>query len=129
MKEYESHPYSSWRNLSIYLLASWRAGMKIYDRNLTGTSAAETGRPQEAQNLSRAGTDTSPARGGIDGSNDRVEFSGTMSRLSRALATFESTRANRVQALAVEYQSGKYKPDPAATSKGVVSEALSAGLQ
>jgi hypothetical protein len=103
--------------------------MKIYDRNLTGTSAAETGRAQEAKNLSRAGTDTSPTRGGVDGSNDRVEFSGTMGRLSRALATFESSRANRVKALAVEYQSGKYQPDPAATSKGLVSEALSAGLQ
>jgi hypothetical protein len=103
--------------------------MRIYDRNLTGTSAAESGQAQKTQNLSRAGSDTSPASGGMDGSNDRVEFSGTMSRLSRALATFESTRANRVQALAVEYQSGKYKPDPAATSKGLVSEALSAGLQ
>ena len=103
--------------------------MKIYDTTSTGTSAAETGRAQEAQNLSRAGTDTSPARGSVDGSNDRVEFSGTMSRLSRALATFESTRTSRVQALAVEYQSGKYKPDPAATSKGLIAEALSAGLQ
>ena len=103
--------------------------MKIYDRNLTGTSAAETGRAQEAQNLSRAAADTSPTRGGVDGSTDRVEFSGTMSRLSRALAAFQSTRANRVQALAVEYQSGRYKPDPAATSKALVSEALSAGLQ
>jgi anti-sigma28 factor (negative regulator of flagellin synthesis) len=102
--------------------------MKIYDRNLTGTSAAETGLAQKTQNLSRAGADTSAARGG-DGSNDSVVFSGTMSQLSRALATFESTRANRVQALAVEYQSGKYKPDPVATSKSLVSEALSAGLQ
>jgi anti-sigma28 factor (negative regulator of flagellin synthesis) len=103
--------------------------MKIYDQSLTGTSAAGTGQAQKTQNLSRAGTDTSPARGGVDGSNDRVEFSGTMSRLSRAMATFESTRANRVQALSIEYQSGKYKPDPAATAKGVVSEAMSAGLQ
>ncbi len=103
--------------------------MKIYDQNLTGTSAAGTGQAQKTQNLSRAATDTSPARGGVDGSNDRVEFSGTMSRLSRALGTFETTRASRVKALAVEYQSGKYKADPAATSKGLVSEALSAGLQ
>jgi|ERR1035438_488333 hypothetical protein len=103
--------------------------MRINDQNLTGTSAAGTGQAQKAQNLSRAGSDMSPARGGVDGSNDRVEFSGTMSHLARALATFESTRANRVQALTVEYQSGKYKPDPAATSKGLVSEALSAGLQ
>jgi hypothetical protein len=66
---------------------------------------------------------------GVDMSNDRIEFSGTLSRLSRTLATFESARANRVQALAVEFQSGNYKPDSAATSKGLVAEALSAGLQ
>ena len=65
----------------------------------------------------------------MDGSSDRVEFSGTLSRLSRALTTFESTRASRVQALAVEYQSGRYKPDVAATSKGLVAEALSDGVQ
>src|ERR1039457_5271329 len=102
--------------------------MRIYDRNQTGASAAETGQAQNTQNLNRAGSDSSPTRAG-DGTNDRVVLSGTMSRLSRALATFESSRANRVQALPVEYQSGKYKPDPAATSKGLVSEALSAGLQ
>jgi hypothetical protein len=103
--------------------------MKIYDRNLTGTSATETGRAQESQNLSRAGTGKSPTRGGVDGSNDRVEFSGTLNRLSRALTTFESTRASRVQALAVEYQGGNYKPDAAATSKGLVAEAISDGMQ
>jgi anti-sigma28 factor (negative regulator of flagellin synthesis) len=102
--------------------------MRIYDRNLTGTSAAETGQAQKTQNPSRAGTDTSPTRA-ADGSNDTVVFSGTMSQLSRVLATFESTRANRVQTLAVEYQSGKYQADPVSTSKGLVSEALSAGLQ
>jgi hypothetical protein len=103
--------------------------MKIYDRNLTGTSAPETGRAQESQNLGRAGTGKPLTRGGVDGSNDRVEFSGTLSRLSRALATFESTRASQVQALAVEYQSGKYQPDAAATSKGLVAEAIGDGLQ
>jgi hypothetical protein len=62
----------------------------------------------------------------VSGSSDRVEFSGTLSRLSRTLATFESSQANRVQALAVEYQSGNYKPDSAATSRGLVAEAISA---
>ncbi len=103
--------------------------MKIHDLNLTGTSAAETGQAQKTKNLGRAGTDAAPASGGVDGSKDRVEFSGTMSQLARAVATFESTQASRVQALGVEYQSGKYNPDAAATSKGLVSEALSAGLQ
>jgi hypothetical protein len=108
--------------------------MKIYDRNLTGTSAPETGRAQESHNLDRAGTGKSVTRGGVGGSgvhgsNDRVEFSGTLSSLSRALTTFESTRASRVQALAVEYQGGNYKPDAAATSKGLVAEAISDGMQ
>jgi hypothetical protein len=102
--------------------------MKIYDQNLTGPSAAETGRTQETQKLTRTGTGKSPSRE-IDGSKDSVEFSGTLSRLSRTLTTFETTQASRVQALAVQYQSGNYRPDSAATSKGLVSEAMSAGLQ
>jgi hypothetical protein len=100
--------------------------MKIYDQNRTGTSAAETGRAQETQKLNRTGTGKSPR--GVDGSNDSVEFSGTLSRLSRTLTTFETTQASRVQALAAQYQSGNYRPDSAATSRGLVSEALSAGL-
>lgn len=101
--------------------------MKIYDRNLTGTSAADTARTQESQNLSRAGT-TASRSSGVSAINDRVEFSGTMSRLSRTLATFDTSRADKVQALATEYQSGNYTPDSAATSRGMVTEALSAGM-
>jgi hypothetical protein len=40
-----------------------------------------------------------------------------------------SARASRVQALAVQYQSGSYRPDSAATSKDMVAEALAAGGQ
>ena len=65
---------------------------------------------------------------GVDGSNDRVEFSGTLSRLSRTLTTFESSRASRVQALAANYQSGSYRPNAAATSKGLIADAMSADL-
>jgi hypothetical protein len=111
------------------LFSNWCTGMKIYDRNLAGTSGAEAGKTQESQNLSRAGTGTSAARGGADRSTDRVEFSGTLGQLSRALGTFESNRATRVQALAVEYQSGSYRADSAATSRGLITEAMSTGLQ
>ncbi len=102
--------------------------MRINDRNLTSTSASETGRSQETKDLSRAGTGKTNASG-VDGSNDRVEFSGTLSRLSRTLTTFESSRASRVQALAANYQKGSYKPDAAATSKGLIDDAMSAGLE
>ena len=105
--------------------------MKIYDQNPIGTSAAETGRAQESQHVGRTGTVKSPTSGGsgVGGSNDRVEFSSTLSRLSRTLATFDSGQANRVQALAAQYQSGNYKADSAATSRGMVAESMSAGLQ
>jgi hypothetical protein len=102
--------------------------MRINDRNLTGTSASETGRAQETKDLSRSGTGKSNT-GGVDGSNDRVEFSGTLNQLSRALTTFESSRASRVEALAANYQSGSYRPNSAATSKGLVADAMSAGLE
>ena len=106
--------------------------MQIYDVNLMGGvpagSAAETGRAQESQKLSRGGTATSSTACASD-SNDRVEFSGTLSVLARTLATFNSSRADRVQSLAGQYQSGNYIPDSAATSSSMVTELLSAGLQ
>jgi hypothetical protein len=102
--------------------------MKIYDRNLNSTSAADTGRAQESKNLSRTGTGDSRSTG-VSAVNDRVEFSGTMSRLSRTLATFDTSRADKVQTLTAEYQSGNYIPDSAATSRGMVAEAMSSGLQ
>lgn len=99
--------------------------MKIYDQNISGASASQTGRAQEAQNASRAGGNKSEgSKAGASG--DQVEFSGTLSRLSRTIGTFETGRAERVQQLAAQYQAGAYRPDPAGTSRGMISEALSA---
>ena len=99
--------------------------MKVYDRTLT---PAETGHTQDVQKLgSGAGK---AANRGADTSGDRVEFSGTLGRLSRTLSSYDTSRANRVQSLAAQYQSGAYHPDSAAISRGIVSEALgSAGIQ
>jgi hypothetical protein len=49
--------------------------------------------------------------------------------LSRTLTTYDTSRANHVQALAAQFQSGNYRPDSAATSRGMVSEALAAGTK
>jgi anti-sigma28 factor (negative regulator of flagellin synthesis) len=100
--------------------------MKIYDRNLSGTSAAETGRAQESQNAGSAG---GKGARGTGGSDDRVEFSGTLNQLSRALTTYEGSRSSRVAALTAAYQGGTYRTDSAATSKGLVAEAMSTGLE
>jgi hypothetical protein len=101
--------------------------MRIYDTNLTGTSAAETGRTQETQKIDRS-SQGGASRIGNSGS-DSVQLSGALGRLSQTLASFHQDRASKVQALSALYQSGKYQPDSMATSRGMVSEALAAGLK
>jgi hypothetical protein len=96
--------------------------MKVYDRGLT---PAETGSTQDVQKLS-SGSGKSATRG-ADAGGDRVEFSGSLGRLSRTLSTYDTTRASRVQSLAAQYQSGSYCADSAATSRGMLTEALSSG--
>jgi anti-sigma28 factor (negative regulator of flagellin synthesis) len=97
--------------------------MTINDRNLTGTTPAEAGRSQETQKSNRnQGVRTGTAAS--DKTGDRVELSSTLATLSRAISAFGSERANRVQALTGQYQSGSYHPDSAATARGMVSEAL-----
>ena len=100
--------------------------MRIYDVNLTGSAATESARAQETQRSDRSGS-SKTGIGGAGGPGDRVEFSGTLGRLSQAIAADSSTRANRVQALATQHQSGKYRPDSVATSKSIVAEALATG--
>jgi hypothetical protein len=99
--------------------------MKLHDRAPT---AAETVHPQDVRKLSNASTAT-PATNGANASSDRVEFSGNLGRLARALSTYGTSRANRVQALAAQYQSGNYRPDSSATSQAMVRAALVAGTQ
>ncbi|MBZ5620887.1 MAG: flagellar biosynthesis anti-sigma factor FlgM [Acidobacteriia bacterium] len=100
--------------------------MRIYDVNLTGTSAAESSRAQETPHSGRAGS-ARAGEAGAGGTGDRVELSNTLGRLSQAMSADGSARASRVQALAAEYQSGSYRPDSAATSRDMVAEALAAG--
>ena len=110
-----------------HLAKGWLVRMRIYDVSLTGSSASESSRAQDIQrtdamNGSRTG------RAG-PGTSDRVEFSSTLGRLSQALSTDASGRASRVQALAAQYQSGSYRPDPMAITKGMIDDALAAGVE
>lgn len=109
------------------LSKSGEIGMRIYDTNLTGTSAAETGRAQETQKTGRSGQSQSSRTSGA--SSDHIELSGALGRLSQTLSSFQQDRSSRVQALASQYQSGNYKADSHATSRAMVSETLSAGLK
>jgi hypothetical protein len=102
--------------------------MRVDDRNLTSVPAAESGRTQETQrlgreNVSRPGSETDGSGG------DHVELSGTLGSLARAMSAYGSDRQSWVSALAGQYQNGTYQPNIAATSRGLISEALAAGTQ
>ena len=100
--------------------------MRIYDQNPVGPSAAaEAGRSQETQRTGRAGGQATSATAGAGG--DQVEFSGTLSSLSRAMSSYSQSRSDRVQALAAQYQSGTFQVDSLATSRGMIAEALANG--
>jgi anti-sigma28 factor (negative regulator of flagellin synthesis) len=99
--------------------------MRVYDVNLTSTSAAESGRAQESQKAGSAGHSRTSGSG-TAGNGDRVEFSSALGRLSQALSAFSSDRASRVQALASQYQSGQYRLDSRATGRAMVTEMLAA---
>jgi anti-sigma28 factor (negative regulator of flagellin synthesis) len=100
--------------------------MKIYDSNMGGVPASGTQRTQETQQADRA---NSGAKIGSGGADDRVEFSGTLGQLSRAVSAFQSDRSSRVQALAAQYQSGTYRTNSAATAGAMISEALGGGAE
>jgi anti-sigma28 factor (negative regulator of flagellin synthesis) len=100
--------------------------MKVYDVNLTGPSASESGRAQETQKADRESNSRTAA---ANSSGDRVELSGTMARISRAVSSYRADRASKVQALAQQYQSGNYRPDSVKTSQGMIAEAQGSGTR
>jgi flagellar biosynthesis anti-sigma factor FlgM len=102
--------------------------MRIYDRDLTGTASAESGRSQETQKTDRDATTSTSSQSGSS-SGDRVELSSGLASVSRALAADGSSRASKVQQLTAQFQSGTYNPDSLAISQGMVAQALGGGGQ
>jgi hypothetical protein len=77
--------------------------MRVYDRDLTG-AAAEPGRSQETHKADRGATTTSSQAGSA--SEDTVELSSGLARLSQVLASHSAQRAGRVQQLTAQFQAG-----------------------
>ena len=100
--------------------------MRIYDRDLSGTAAAETGRAQETQKSDREASVSSSTP--ETGASDRVELSSGLASVARALSAFHSDRTQKVQQLATQFQAGNYVPNSLATSQGIVAAALGSAV-
>lgn len=99
--------------------------MKVYDQSLTGAGSAASTRAQESQRTDR--TESSHSTGSSTPGGDRVELSGALGSIARAIAASGTSRAGRVRELAAQYQSGAYQTDALATSSGMVAEMLASG--
>ena len=96
--------------------------MRVYDQNLKGAAAGQTGNAQEVHGAGRSGNSTRTH--GSHSEGDRIELSHTMGALSRAINAHETGRAARVQELAAQHARGEYRADSAATSRAMVSDAV-----
>ena len=101
--------------------------MKVYDQSLTGAASAGSNRAQEAQRVDRG--DSSRNAGAASASGDRVELSGVLGSIARAMSSAGASRSSRVQSLAAQYSSGSYHADSSATSRGMIAEALAGGTR
>jgi len=100
--------------------------MKVVDGNLSSGSPVESGRTHETQ---RASTTAGSAATTHTGGGDQVEFSSGLGSLARAMSALHANRANQVQALTAQYQSGAFRADSEATSRTMVDHALAAGAE
>jgi len=94
--------------------------MKVTNQDLTGSSTTGTSSAQEIQKSGSGSNSNSKVNAG----GDSVELSSTLGSLSRAMESDSSSRQSMVQSLAAQYQSGTYKVDSAAVSRGMISAAL-----
>jgi anti-sigma28 factor (negative regulator of flagellin synthesis) len=99
--------------------------MRVYDQNLNGASAAQTGGAHEVQRPDR---ENGARAHGTASDRDRVELSSSLASLSRTLESHHTDRASRVQELAAQYQRGEYRADSAATGRAMIAEALGAAV-
>ena len=62
---------------------------------------------------------------GVDGAgSDRAEVSGLAGKIAQATGVDAKARAEKVERLRLEIAQGRYHPDPAEISRGIVNEAL-----
>jgi len=95
--------------------------MRVDDRNLAGSQAAQSGQANQAQQVERS-NESKPAEGRSAGSTDRVELSDLTGDLARAMQAAGRERAGRMERLAQDYAAGRYQVDARAVSRAIVAE-------
>ena len=90
--------------------------MRIDDRTLNPAPAPQSGAASETH-ANPSGAQISESSGG-----DRAEISSLAGRVSQALASQSSARAQHLAKMAKEYQAGHYPLDSMATSRAIIRD-------
>lgn len=99
--------------------------MRIDDRQLTDSQAAQAGKANPAQAAGRA-QEARSAGPNSSLNSDQVQLSGLLERLGEAIHTADRERAGRVEQLAGQYAAGTYQVDSKAVSRAIIAEARAA---
>jgi len=100
--------------------------MRVDDRNLAGSQAAQSGQANQAQQIERS-NESKPVESRSAGNADRVELSALTGDLARTLEAAGRERADRKERLAEEYAAQRYQVDARAVSRAMVAEMRAAG--
>ncbi len=100
--------------------------MRIDDRQLSDSQAAQAGKANAAQAAGRA--QEARSAGPNSWMNpDQVQLSGLLERLGEAIRTADRQRAGRVEQLAGQYAAGSYQVDSRAVSRAIIAETRATG--
>ena len=100
--------------------------MRVDDRNLAGSQAAQSGQANQAHQVDRA-NEPKLTEGRSAAGADRVEISDLTGDLARALEAAGRERSGRMAQLAQEHAAGSYQVDARAVSRAIVAEMRAEG--
>ena len=96
--------------------------MRVNDTSLNSTAASQSTKAQEVQNSTSQAARKAAA--GQSAQTDQVEISSFSTKVMQAASADSPERTAKVEKLAAEYKAGRYQPDSAATSRGIVNDAM-----
>jgi anti-sigma28 factor (negative regulator of flagellin synthesis) len=97
--------------------------IRIDNDRLTGATAAQAGKTDQARSTSAKSSFAGAAQGT---GKDSVEISSMAESLMNAGAVQDANRAGRVSQLAAMYASGSYQPNSLNVSRAIVEHAVNA---
>ncbi len=97
--------------------------MKVGDSNLNNAAASQLGQARQTEAVAPGGAKKATGAQ-AQSQTDRVQLSNLSGQLLQLAGVDSPERAARVEQLAADFKAGRYQPNAAATSRGIVDDAM-----